>query len=259
MATPFFLAAGPNAVATMMTDYLVKPVERRLRFLFRFHKIVQELHDRKNQLTIEQKQLDRKVKEAKLQNQEIETYVEDWLKNADNVLKDVQSLEGRIEENKRCFRWCPNWIWRYRLIKEIEKKTENITKLVNNSKFERVGHRAELPGIEFMSSKDFVVSKSSTAAFNEIMKALKDDKVNMIGVWGMGGVGKTTLVTEVGKKAKELQLFHKVIKAVVSQAPVTEKIQRKIADFIDLKFEKETVEGNAEELWLRLKNEEKKS
>ncbi|XVF18473.1 hypothetical protein REPUB_Repub11eG0027200 [Reevesia pubescens] len=257
MAVAFCLAAGPNVVATMMTDYLVKPVERRLRYLFRFNKIVQELHDQKKKLTIEQNQLDRKVKEAKLQNQEIETYVEDWLKNADNVLKDVQSLEGRIEENKRCFRWCPNWIWRYRLIKEIEKKTENITKLVNNSKFERVGHHAELPGIEFMSSKDFVFSKSSTAAFKKIMEALKDDKVNMIGVGGMGGVGKTTLVTEVGKEAKESQLFHKVIKAVVSQTVNIGKIQDKIAEFLGLNFQNNTVEGKAEELWLRLEKEEK--
>ncbi|PPR97524.1 hypothetical protein GOBAR_AA23144 [Gossypium barbadense] len=33
-------------------------------------------------------------------------------------------------------------------------------------------------------------------AFNKIMKALNDDKVNMVGVWGMEGVGKTTLVTK---------------------------------------------------------------
>ncbi|XVF18478.1 hypothetical protein REPUB_Repub11eG0025000 [Reevesia pubescens] len=257
MATPFFPAAGPNVMATMMTDYLVKPVERRLRYLFRFHKIVQELRDQENKLTIEQTQLHQKVKEAKLQNQEIETYVEDWLKNAENVLNDVQSLNGRIEENKKCFRWCPNWSWRYRLSKEIEKKTEDITQLVNNSKFEIIGHRAPLPAIEFMPSKDFVVSKSSTAAFNKIMEALKDEKVNMIGVWGMGGVGKTTLVTEVGNKAKELQLFHKVIKAVLSQSPDIGKIQDKIADFLDLTFEKKTVEGKAEELWLRLEKEEK--
>jgi putative protein kinase ArgK-like GTPase of G3E family len=51
------------------------------------------------------------------------------------------------------------------------------------------------------------------------MEALKDDKVNMIGLCGMGGVGKTTLVKEVGRRAKELQLFPEVLMATVSQNP----------------------------------------
>ncbi|XVF18485.1 hypothetical protein REPUB_Repub11eG0025700 [Reevesia pubescens] len=260
MAEAFCLGAAANAVGTMMTDYLVKPVERRLCYLFRFHKIVQELQVKEKQLTQEQTRVKEDVNEAKrhIQTQVIEDYVEGWLTEAENALNlEVPSLEVRIQENKRCFRWCPNWSWRYRLSKEIEKKTEDITKLVNNSKFERIGHRAELLGLEFMPSKGFVVSKSSAAAFNDIMAALKDDKVHMIGVWGMGGVGKTTLVREVGNKAKELQLFHKVINAVVSQTVNIGKIQDKIADFLDLKFEKETVEGKAEELWLRLEKEEK--
>ncbi|KAK9046697.1 hypothetical protein V6N11_052578 [Hibiscus sabdariffa] len=71
----------------------------------------------------------------------------------------------------------------------------------------------------------------------------------------MGGVGKTTLVTQVGKRAKELQLFQ-VIKVVVSQTPSIGDTQNKIADFLNLKFEKTTKEGKAEELWRRLEKEE---
>ncbi|XVF18490.1 hypothetical protein REPUB_Repub11eG0026200 [Reevesia pubescens] len=75
-----------------------------------------------------------------------------------------------------------------------------MSKLVDTSKlFDRVGHRATLPGIEFFSSKDLITSKSSTAIFSKTMEPLKDDEVNMIGVWGIGGVGKTTLVKEVDR------------------------------------------------------------
>ncbi|XVF79320.1 hypothetical protein PTKIN_Ptkin14bG0211900 [Pterospermum kingtungense] len=113
------------------------------------------------------------------------------------------------------------------------------------------------PDLEFSKYKDLVPSKSYVSAFDEIMNALKDDKVITIGVWGMGGVGKTTLVTDVGHTAKALQLFHKVIKVVVSQTPDNEKIQEKIADFLDLNFQKKTKDRKAEELWLRLEKEEK--
>ncbi|XVF79149.1 hypothetical protein PTKIN_Ptkin14bG0196600 [Pterospermum kingtungense] len=119
------------------------------------------------------------------------------------------------------------------------------------------GQSNPLRDLEFSKYNDLVASRSYTSALDKIMVALKDDSVNTIGVWGMGGVGKTTLVTDVGHIAKALQLFHKVIKVVVSQTPDIEKIQDKVADFLDLKFEKKTKEGKAEELWLQLEKEEK--
>ncbi|XVF77044.1 hypothetical protein PTKIN_Ptkin14bG0008200 [Pterospermum kingtungense] len=120
------------------------------------------------------------------------------------------------------------------------------------------GHRSDpIPNLEFSINNDLVASKSYTCAFCEIVDALKDDRVNTIGVWGMGGVGKTTLVTAVGYTVKALQLFDKVIMVVVSQTPDIEKIQDKIADFLKLKYEMKTQQGKAGELWRRLEREEK--
>ncbi|KAK8348424.1 hypothetical protein V6Z12_A06G080000 [Gossypium hirsutum] len=248
MPESFFM----GAVGTLMVDYLVKPIECRVRYFFRFHMIVQELHEQQNNLNREQTRIQEDIKEAKLniQTQVIEKYVEDWLTDATNALNNVQNLEARIEENKRCFHWCPNWSWRYQLSKSMDEEILAIIKLVNNSKFERIGHCAELPGLELFTSKGLVDSKSSTTAFNKIMKALKDAEINKIGVWGMGGVGKTTLVKEVGNKVKG---FGQPIMVVISKIPDIGEIQKKIADGIHLKFEKTTKDGRAKELWCRLK------
>ncbi|XVF79099.1 hypothetical protein PTKIN_Ptkin14bG0192200 [Pterospermum kingtungense] len=123
---------------------------------------------------------------------------------------------------------------------------------------DRIGQSDPLPDLEFSKYNDqLVASKSYASAFDKIMVALKDDRVKTIGVWGMGGVGKTTLVTQLGYTAKSLQLFDKVIKVVVSQTPDIGKIQHKIADFLQLKLTKTTQEGKAEELWLQIEKEEK--
>ena len=42
---------------------------------------------------------------------------------------------------------------------------------------------------------------------NDIMDALRDDKTKMIGVCGMGGLGKTMLVKQVAQQAKQHNLF----------------------------------------------------
>ncbi|KAL4272868.1 hypothetical protein GQ457_13G004740 [Hibiscus cannabinus] len=253
MAGAFFLGAASNVIGTLMVDYVVKPIDRRIRYLFRFTKLVEDLHQQQNNLHREQSRVNEAVKEAKLQIQtkEIEEDVKKWLTDAENALEDAQSLDSRIEENKRCFRWCPDWSWRYRLSKEIEKKTKDICNLVEGSHFDRIGHRAELRVLELLPSEGIVIFKSSTAAFNKIMEGLEDDKIKMIGVWGMGGVGKTTLVKKVGDEVKG---FDRVIFVTVSATPDNGKIQDKIADDIDLKFEKKSEEGKAKELWSRLKD-----
>ncbi|RQO86082.1 hypothetical protein POPTR_001G432200v4 [Populus trichocarpa] len=100
-------------------------------------------------------------------------------------------------------------------------------------------------------------SESSKEALEQIMKALKDDNVNMIGPYGMGGVGKTTLVKEVGRRAKELQLFPEVLMPTVSRNPNVTDIQDQMADKLRLDIKENSREGRADRLRHRLKEVEK--
>jgi len=90
-------------------------------------------------------------------------------------------------------------------------------------------------------------------AYDQLLEALGDDHISIIGVHGMGGSGKTTLVTEVGKKVEELHMFDKVISITVSRTPKIRGIQGKITDMLNLKLEEESIDGRAQRLSLRLK------
>ncbi|KAM5582489.1 hypothetical protein ABKV19_002747 [Rosa sericea] len=80
--------------------------------------------------------------------------------------------------------------------------------------------------IEFtMSNGDFESFEATRKAMDEVMKELKDDEVTAVGVYGMGGVGKTTMVQHVAAESCKNGTFHHVIMAVVSQSPNFERIQ----------------------------------
>ncbi|KAJ6704272.1 RESISTANCE PROTEIN RGA2 putative-RELATED [Salix viminalis] len=190
--------------------------------------------------------------------EEIEIDVNKWLEDAKNEMEGENRLENEKGKNGKCFTWCPKWICQFKLSKALEKKTETLRKLEEESKkFQKVGHKEPPQDLAFLPSKEFTPSESSKEAFEQIMKALKDDNVNMIGLYGMGGVGKTTLVREVGRRAKKTQLFDAVLLATVSQNPNVMYIQDRMADNLDLHFDKNTIEGRANQLWQRLKTEKK--
>ncbi|XP_022735532.1 probable disease resistance protein At1g12280 [Durio zibethinus] len=252
MAAEFAASAAANAVGNLTTEYASPYVS----YFFRFGKIVEEFKNRRNELELKSDRLKNDVEEAIRQNEVIEKDVLDWLKRAEKELEETRCLEAEIERMK-CFNWCPSWGWRFCLSKKVAKKTISIDKLLVSCNFPQVGHRAPLEGIEFFTSKDFMPNESSNFTFNEIIKALNTDGVNMIGLYGMPGVGKTTLAKEVGKHAKEQKLFDKVVMATMSQAPNLSKIQDKIAELLGLKFEASTKEGKAEELERRLQGVEK--
>ncbi|KAG5255240.1 disease resistance protein [Salix suchowensis] len=190
--------------------------------------------------------------------EEIEIHVNKWMEDAKNKMEGENRLENEKGKNGKCFTWCPKWICQFKLSKALEKKMETLRQLEEESKkFQKVGHKEPPQDVVFLPSKEFTRSESSNEAFEQIMKALKDDNVNMIGLYGMGGVGKTTLVKEVGKRAKETQLFDEVLLATVSQNPNVKNIQNRMAESLGLHFDEETTEGRANRLWKRLETVKK--
>ncbi|KAJ6762339.1 PHOSPHATASE putative-RELATED [Salix koriyanagi] len=124
-------------------------------------------------------------------------------------------------------------------------------------KFERVSYLPARRGIGDRSVKDYEAFESRRHVLDEILEALKDNDVNLVGVYGMAGVGKTTIVKKVAEQVKANRIFDVVVLAVVSKTPDLKTIQGEIADGLGFKFEAETIRGRAERLRERLERETK--
>nr|TKS04865.1 putative disease resistance protein [Populus alba] len=242
-----------ESVVSKIAELLVEPAIKQFRYMFCFNNFVQEFDEQMMNLALAFYRLQDAVNVAERNAEEIEIDVNTWLENAKNEIEGVNRLQNEKGKIGKCFTWCPNSMRQFKLSKALAKKTETLRKLEENSrKFPKVSHKAPLQDIEFLPSEGLTPSESLKEAFEQIMKALKDDTVNMIGLYGMGGVGKTTLVKEVGRGAKELQLVDEVLIVTVSQNPNVTDMQDQMAVILGLDFDGKSGKERAGRLWQRL-------
>ncbi|KAL7250264.1 hypothetical protein ACSBR1_012296 [Camellia fascicularis] len=164
-----------------------------------------------------------------------------------------------MNENRQCFKFsCPDYILRYRMSKDAEKKMEEVKILIQDGNFSKVANpKPFAQELQFPSSSaNYANFESRKSVFKDIMAALQDSNVKMIGVHGTGGVGKTTMVEEIGKQVKNGR-FDEVVVAVVSQDANVSNIQGQLADRLNLELKGETEVGKANKLWNRLNNGKK--
>ncbi|XP_074267309.1 disease resistance protein At4g27190-like [Silene latifolia] len=75
--------------------------------------------------------------------------------------------------------------------------------------------------------------KSRNELFEKIITSLASKDVNALGVFGMGGSGKTTLAIQVAN-SKAKSVFETAVMVEISESPNIESIQNQIGDGLDL-------------------------
>ncbi|KAK8514635.1 hypothetical protein V6N12_057533 [Hibiscus sabdariffa] len=245
-------------------EYTVDPAARQLSYLFKPRTKFLNLHSKVQDLKDARERLQQSVDSANRNGEVIFDDVQRWLTEVNEKISEQAATQLQEDEEKaikRCFMgFCPDFKSRYHFSKKADREANAIAQLLTkNDAFNVVGY---LPSVEVMDIirpiKKYEAFGSRTAAFDGVMAALEDETVSIIGVYGMGGVGKTTLVKEVAGPAREKLSFDEVVFVAVTQTPNTVNIQNKMANQLGLDLEKDSsVEVRAARVRNRLKNAKK--
>ncbi len=103
-----------------------------------------------------------------------------------------------------------------------------------------------------LSNQGYKGFESRKSILFDILDVLTAPNVNMIGVYGIGGIGKTTLMHEVLFEAKKEKLFDQVVFVLKSSTANVEKIQDEIAEQLGLELCKGTESERARTLFDQL-------
>ncbi|TYI07689.1 hypothetical protein ES332_A10G243900v1 [Gossypium tomentosum] len=142
-----------------------------------------------------------------------------WFEKVEQKLGHAQDVEDKISKGKYLFRSC--------LGKLVDGATQAMKEVSAEGNF----------------SGGLVVNDPSTIAVNlttpevvgatnvreEIYQYLMGDAVGLIGVWGMGGIGKTTIMKDVHNRLLRESKFRKLIWVTVSQDFDIRRLQSNIA------------------------------
>ncbi|RWR90814.1 putative disease resistance protein isoform X1 [Cinnamomum micranthum f. kanehirae] len=177
----------------------------------------------------------RKLQYGKMPKREVEL----WLKNVQNTKDKVHDIKQKLGEVS----WTHIQL-RMHLAKEVEEKIKEAVELKENGRFQEglvvdllVGSTETFPPIKIVGE--------TTALKNlqKIEECLTDDEVGKIGVYGMGGVGKTTIMTHIHNKFMKARTFNSVIWVTVSKESDLKELQDRLSKAlnVDLSNYKDTL------------------
>ncbi|XP_010931107.1 disease resistance protein At4g27190 [Elaeis guineensis] len=238
--------------------FLWKHLKSRAGYLLHYKKKFKKLKERFEHLKNVRNDINRSVETANRRGEVIKDVVTAWLEKVNELETEVGNMEEEVGQNKRCLKgFSPNCRRRYQLGEEATKKKAVVEGLLEERNFDSVSQLPPPPTIESMPVGDFMAFSSTRIAMDHVMNAIEDENKHLIGIYGMGGVGKTTLMEEIGRRLKKDKKFDAVVKVVVSQNPNIELIRRDIADQLGMTALLGSGESAARALATRLGKEKK--
>ncbi|XP_058088864.1 disease resistance protein RFL1-like [Magnolia sinica] len=216
-----------------------EPFAEQLKYLKSLPENMEILRSKTEELSSQQNdvkmELDRaEVRQGKKRKRDVEV----WLKNVETITKDVRNIEDKLGEEER-------YLPRLRLGKLVVKKIEEVTELQQKGRFSDGLLMDAMPenGITLPTTR--LVGKTTTERTLEMVwDCLMDVSLGKIGVHGMGGVGKTTIMKHINNRLRETHFFDDIIWVTVSKARSLVRLQSDIAKAIELDLPEDDYEDN---------------
>ncbi|KAL3503408.1 hypothetical protein ACH5RR_037857 [Cinchona calisaya] len=158
--------------------------------------------------------------------------VEEWLEEVQSNQTEFASLKEQAQQAR--------FLSRIQVARRVDKMLDVITDLIEQSDSfgELLLNLHEMKGMPLVAKE----WKGQTFLQNlkEIWEWLMNDEISCIGIYGMGGVGKTTLATRVHNNLlNETKFFGHVFWVTASQEASIPKLQNAIARAINLDISSE--------------------
>ncbi|XVF18425.1 hypothetical protein REPUB_Repub11eG0020400 [Reevesia pubescens] len=184
-----------------------------------------DLQTRVDQLNTRKRDTESRIKAEHRWGTILREEVKNWLRDVQIINAEIEVINQRVQ-NVSCF-------LRARLGKQVSQTVEKVERIIERGRFTEalVIDNPSTAGVAFQLEH----LEGETIVKTEIWNYLMDDEIGMIGVCGMGGIGKTTIMKHIHNQLLEAEaLFDKVIWVTVSKEINITKLQQDIAKAMNI-------------------------
>nr|XP_028962668.1 disease resistance protein At4g27190-like [Malus domestica] len=246
-----------SLIVGIVDKYAVEPAIRQVGYLTHCKSNLENLQTQVNNLNDARERLRLEVVRAEELGEGIHTDVQNWLDEVVEITEKANELwKPDTQAKMSCLRGvCPNPVHRYKLGRRSTKLERVVVNLFAKKDFASISYNVRPQDVSVVSDRHYEAFDSRTSTVKEIMDELRLPNTDLILVYGIGGVGKTTLVEEVLRQAVKEKLFADAVMVRSVQNPNLEGIQKEIARKLGMEVqESETMSVRAPRLCDRVKD-----
>ncbi|KAJ0638943.1 putative P-loop containing nucleoside triphosphate hydrolase, leucine-rich repeat domain superfamily [Helianthus annuus] len=241
-----------SPVIGKVVDLLFGVAKKEISYVCNCAENVEKYNKEADKLSRMKERVQQQIDSAKSKGENLLAGVEEWMEEAHAEISMATQFINQ-EDQEKCFHLCTF----RRCSKTAIKKTFSLQQhQEDGNRFETcVSLPAQAPGFtDLYQSKNLDDIGTHKSILEEIIRAIEDDTTQIVGINGLGGVGKTTLACEVAKAIKNQ--FADIVFVTVSRTVDVKMIQEKVGVAARRIMNGEKVLIILDDVWEELKLEE---
>ncbi|XP_028771712.1 probable disease resistance protein At5g63020 [Neltuma alba] len=221
-----------------ITKYLCSCAKKEARFICELEENLQSLESKWKKLEAMKKDVEAQIEEVEGIGEGQRTHgVGVWLQSIQNIQKEVEyNLDQGAQEiqNKCLSKCCPkNCKSSYKAGKNVAKMLAEVDHLTGEGqrfhKDYQITHKPPRKGTDQMPLDETV---GQDLIFRQVWSTIESNNVGVIGLWGTGGIGKTTLLkkisNELGKRKPDFLVIWVVVSKELDLDAIMDNIRKSV-------------------------------
>ncbi|XP_058199774.1 disease resistance protein SUMM2-like isoform X2 [Rhododendron vialii] len=214
-------------------------IATRINYARKLSKNRKLLCEKAHDLSLKRKDIVAEIERSNLQK--IATNeCDDWIGKVQEMENKVGTIQPELNEEKRCVGGlCLDIFARIKLGKRVVNMIDDINELLDKSKFER-GFLVDAPvaTVENQPDPPSTLAESANRTLDMVLDKIQHNSTLKIGIWGMGGVGKTTILRLLNNTPEIARIFNFVIWVTVSKSQSIRMIQEEVGQRLSVEITK---------------------